>query len=136
EGSSHYSQCQPVDNGDPWYNSLDFANCLPDANGNGLIDAEDAIVFFSDGDDDDGNGYVDDISGWDFYNNQNDPATVDAEYVHCNNQMARGAAKADDGIGRAGICPLCMIMPVKEGAEAIDRSDEMAQAFIFAVDSG
>jgi hypothetical protein len=136
EGSDNYGACQRLDNGDPWYNSLDFAHCLPDANGNGLADAEDAIVFFSDGVDDDGNGYVDDISGWDFYNNQNDPATVDAEYVHCNAQMARGAAAADNGIGRAGICPLCMIMPVKEGAEAIDRSDEMAQAFVFAIDSG
>src|SRR5438045_593027 len=50
--------------------------------------------------------------------------------------MSRGAAVADNGIDLAGICPFCMIMPVKEGAEAIDRTDQMAQAFVFAIDSG
>jgi hypothetical protein len=136
EGSPSYASCQAVDNGDPWYNSLDFAHCVPDANGNGMIDAEDVIVFFSDGVDNDGNGYVDDISGWDFYDDQNDPATVDQQYTHCNGQMRTGAAVTNDGMGDAGLCPRCMIMPVKEGAEAIDRTDEMAQAWIFAVDSG
>ena len=51
-----------------------------DSNGNGVIDPEDLIVAFSDGKDDDGNGFIDDISGWDFYDDQNDPATSDATY--------------------------------------------------------
>ena len=51
-----------VDNGDPWFNALDWPD-TPDHNGNGILDAEDLIVEFSDGVDDDGNGYVDDISG-------------------------------------------------------------------------
>ncbi len=51
-----------------------------DANDNGIIDAEDLIVRFSDGVDDDGNGYVDDISGWDFYGDQNYPAWTDDAY--------------------------------------------------------
>ena len=44
-------------------------------------------------DETDGNGYVDDISGWDFYNDQNDPATVDSEYGHANGQMKQAAAR-------------------------------------------
>src|SRR5579862_9737042 len=40
---------------------------VSDSNKNGVIDAEDLIVAFSDGKDSDGNGYVDDISGWDFF---------------------------------------------------------------------
>ena len=106
----------------------------PDANGNGVVDPEDIIVRFSNGADDDGNGYVDDISGWDFYDDQNDPATVDSTYGHANGQMEQAAAEADNGIGGAGVCPRCMVMPIKAGAEALDRTDDLAQAWLYAAD--
>jgi len=41
----------------------------------------------------------------------------------------------NDG-GTLGACPLCMVMPIRAGAEALDRSDDLAQAFLFAADSG
>ncbi|MEJ7875884.1 MAG: hypothetical protein WKF62_04420, partial [Solirubrobacterales bacterium] len=63
------------------FNAKDFAD-TEDANENGMVDPEDIIVRFSNGSDDDSNGYTDDISGWDFYNDQNNPATVDSEYDH------------------------------------------------------
>src|SRR5439155_1756097 len=37
--------------------------------------------------DNDGNGYPHDISGWDFYDHQNDPATYDSGYGHANGQQ-------------------------------------------------
>ena len=40
-----------------------------------LLDASDLIYSFSDGVDDDGNGFADDIAGWDFFQNDNDPYT-------------------------------------------------------------
>jgi Subtilase family len=124
----------------PGLNADDFAihvgTPTGDANGNGVVDPEDIIVRFSDGVDDDGNGYVDDISGWDFYNDQNDPATLDSAYDHANNQMNQAAAQTDNGVGGAGICPNCMLLPVKAGAEALDRTDDLAQAWLFAGDSG
>ena len=46
---------------------------VTDNNGNGVVDPEDLIKSFSDGKDDDGNGYVDDISGWGFFHDDNDP---------------------------------------------------------------
>ena len=46
---------------------------VQDFNKNGVVDAQDLIHSFEDGKDDDGNGYVDDISGWDFFHNDNDP---------------------------------------------------------------
>jgi hypothetical protein len=122
-------------NGDPWLNAPDYPS-TPDANGNGFVDAEDLIVRFSNGVDDDGNGYVDDISGWDFYDDQNDPATYDAAYGHANGQMEQAAAITNNGIGGAGICPLCMLLPIKAGAEALDRTDDLAQAWLYAVDAG
>jgi FG-GAP-like repeat/Subtilase family len=109
---------------------------VSDRNGNGYVDPEDLIVVFSDGTDHDHNGYVDDISGWDFYNRQNDPATIDTTYTHANNQMRRAAAEANNSYLGAGVCPKCMILPVKAGAEALDRTDDLAQAWLFAADSG
>jgi len=46
---------------------------VKDSNKNGLIDPGDLIELLSDGKDDDGNGYVDDISGWDFFRDDNNP---------------------------------------------------------------
>src|SRR5205085_7373557 len=85
--------------------------------------------------DDDANGYTDDISGWDFYNRQNNPHSQDVTYGHHNSQMLAGEAAINDG-GRIGACPLCMVMPIRAGEEALDRSDDLAQAFLFAADSG
>jgi hypothetical protein len=116
-------------------NIEDFAD-TPDHNRNGFPDPEDLIVRFSDGRDDDGNGYTDDISGWDFYNDQNDPATADDKYPHANNQLRKAAAQADNGLLGTGVCPGCTIVPVKAGAEALDRSDDLAQAWLYAADMG
>lgn len=120
---------------DGQFSARDFAD-TKDANGNDVVDPEDIISRFSDGRDDDRNGYVDDISGWDFYNDQNDPATVDSEYGHANGQMEQAAAETDNGEGSAGICPRCMVLPIKAGAEALDRTDDLAQAWLYAADIG
>jgi len=108
----------------------------PDYNHNGIVDPEDIIKRFSNGRDNDHNGYVNDISGWDFYDNQNDPATVDSTYGHANGQMRQAGAQANNAFLGAGVCPYCMIMPVKAGAEALDRDTELAQAWEFAADHG
>jgi hypothetical protein len=125
-------------NHDGAFNVRDYAGDprVTDQNGNGYVDAEDLIALFSDHTDRDHNGYVDDISGWDFYNRQNDPSTLDAAYTHANSQMRQAAAEVNNGYLGAGVCPRCMILPVKAGAEALDRTDDLAQAWLFAADSG
>ncbi len=148
--SSHWDQTNKKwvfdDKPDGWFNAPDYYYMMkkkyPDAkvpgdhNGNGILDAEDLIIEFSDGIDNDGNGYVDDISGWDFYDNQNNPATYDTSYGHANGQMVNAAAITNNGFGEAGFCPDCMLMPVKAGCEALDRTDDLAEAWLFAADSG
>ena len=99
---------------------------VTDANHNGFIDAEDLIVAFSNNVDHDHDGYPNDISGWDFYDGQNDPATVDATYPHSDEQMLNLAFQ----------CPKCLIMPIKADEEALDRGDHLAQAWLFAATSG
>jgi len=153
-------------NGDGVFNAADYEqdSRVSDFNGNGLIDPEDVITAFtcydratgnlgqlsfdvsnrqhcSNGDavlavDNDGNGYPHDISGWDFYDHQNDPATYDSGYGHANSQQKQAAAETDNGVESAGLCSECLLLPIKAGAEALDRDDDLAQAWLFAVDAG
>jgi autotransporter-associated beta strand protein len=55
---------------------------VSDTNGNGIIDGRDLLLAWSDGLDGDGNGYVDDIIGWDFVNNDNDPMDDNGHGTH------------------------------------------------------
>jgi len=117
---------------------------------NGTLTPEDLIVAFGDCKinehthliefckkghhyDNDGDGYPNDIAGWNFQNDDNDPATSDGTYLHPDWQMERAAAEANNGVGDVGICPGCMVMPIKVGAEALDRDDRVAQAIYFAL---
>ncbi|GAA0274592.1 hypothetical protein GCM10009527_083770 [Actinomadura nitritigenes] len=133
EGSSTYDK-----DGDGVVTAADYAADprVKDANGNGRIDPEDLIAAFSNGKDDDGNGFTDDISGWDFYERQNDPATYDSTYGHANGQMKTMAAQTNNGVQGAGVCPRCRILPVRAGQEALDRTDDLAQAWLYAAHMG
>jgi hypothetical protein len=61
---------------------------------------------------------------------------VDSEYDHANAQMIQAAAETDNGVAEAGICPKCMLLPIKAGAEALDRTDDLAESWIYAADAG
>jgi subtilisin family serine protease len=60
--------------------------------------------------DDDGNGFVDDIRGWDFINNDNDPRDDNSHGTHVAGIVA---AEADNGIGIAGVDWRAKILPIK-----------------------
>ncbi|MFN2594112.1 MAG: S8 family serine peptidase, partial [Actinomycetota bacterium] len=109
---------------------------LPKKHINGLLTPEDLIVAFSNHKDDDHNGYVDDISGWNFHRDNNDPATNDSTYAHSDSFLRQIGAATNNGFQGAAICPKCLVMPVKAGDEALDRTDKVAEAVLFAVDSG
>lgn len=59
--------------------------------------------------DDDGNGYIDDIQGWDFVNNDNDPDDDNSHGTHC----AGTIAALDNDIGVVGVAPDATILPIK-----------------------
>lgn len=62
--------------------------------------------------DDDGNGLIDDIYGWNFFENNNDVSDVHGHGTHC---AGIAAAVTDNGIGIAGANPDAVIMPVRVG---------------------
>lgn len=107
---------------------------VSDLNGNGMIDPEDLIFRFSDGVDDDRNGYVDDISGWDFYEDDND-ALDEVRYSHGTGQSHDSAAEADNH-GELGTCPNCLLLEVRVGDSFVTDVNLFAQGVVFAVDSG
>jgi subtilisin family serine protease len=60
--------------------------------------------------DDDGNGYIDDIKGWNFIQNNNNPLDDQGHGTFCS---GIAAARGNNDIGIAGVCWNCKIMPVK-----------------------
>ncbi len=120
-------------NGDGVFNITDFEP-LDDLNGNGTADPEDLILdpVYSDGVDDDGDGYVDDISGWDFLYGDNNPFdTVD--YGHGTNQ-ARGSVAAANGDGSVGNCPGCQFLPVRVSDSFVADAGRFAAGVFYALD--
>jgi hypothetical protein len=107
---------------------------VSDQNGNGVIDPEDLIFLFSDGVDDDANGYIDDISGWDFFEDDNDPLD-EVRYGHGTGESRDSASEANNG-GGVGTCPNCLLLEVRVGDSFVAEANAFAQGVVFAVDSG
>ncbi len=64
----------------------------------------------NDGIDNDGNGYIDDYYGWDFYNDDNDPMDDHSHGSHCAGTIA---AVGNNGIGVVGVNWAARIMAMK-----------------------
>ncbi|HSL10554.1 MAG TPA: S8 family peptidase [Actinomycetota bacterium] len=67
----------------------------------------------NDGEDNDGNGYVDDVNGWDFEGRDRNPNPPPGE-SH-GTHVAGVVAAQLDGQGVVGMCPGCRIMPLRFG---------------------
>lgn len=105
-----------------------------DYNKNGFIDPEDLIMRFSDGVDDDHDGYADNISGWDTYEGDNDPFD-EFQYGHGSGEARDSNAEPNNG-GDAGTCPNCRILVLRVGDSFIADVNAFAQAVLFATDTG
>ena len=60
--------------------------------------------------DDDGNGYIDDVRGWNFVSKTNDPMDDNGHGTHCAGTIA---AVGNNGVGVAGVTWNSKIMPLK-----------------------
>lgn len=86
--------------------------------------------------DDDGNGYIDDIHGYDFYNNDADPMDDNRHGTHCAGIIAADP-KTNDPYSPQGIAPHVQIMPVKFlGAWGSGSFSDGIKAIKYAVENG
>lgn len=124
--------------GDGTFTIRDYAESTSvandDRNFNGVIDPGDLIIAFSDGIDDDSNGYVDDIAGWDFLKDDNNPFD-DTRDGHGTQEATIAAASTNNGLGAAGVCPACRILPLRVGDSVVADAQDFAQAILYAVDN-
>lgn len=93
--------------------------------------------------DDDNNGYIDDINGWDFVNNNNDPnpepnGTGDDDGVtHGSHVAGIIGASTNNSEGIAGMCWNCRIMPVQVmDDEGTGTVSDIYHGIMYAVDNG
>ncbi len=101
--------------------------------------------------DDDGNGFVDDVRGWDFVDTSasvypgedgkvrdNDPMDFHGHGTHC---AGIASAVGNNGLGVCGVTWNCKIMAVRAGYKGSDGNgylelDDAAAAIIYAADNG
>ncbi|MCA9398864.1 MAG: S8 family serine peptidase, partial [Candidatus Omnitrophica bacterium] len=85
--------------------------------------------------DDDGNGYIDDVYGWDFSGNDNNVIGDNSHGTHVSGTIA---GVANNSIGVAGVAPKAKIMPVKgfpdDGGST--PSSALANGLRYAMENG
>ncbi len=80
-------------------------------------------------------GFSEAIAGWNFLDNTNDPYD-DVHYDHGSGEARDSTAAANNPGSGPGVCPNCMVLPIRVGESFIASSDNFAQGVMFAVDSG
>ena len=84
--------------------------------------------------DDDGNGFVDDVRGWDFADLDNDPTDDNGHGTHVAGTVA---AVGDNGIGVVGVAPEARVLCVRGfDVYGLGESDRLAEALLYAADAG
>ena len=136
-------------NEDGAVNVLDYACDLRvriaqgDSESDGILDASDLIARFSDGVDDDnegaGNKFIDDIAGWDFFDDDNDPFDASS----CCSANGHGTGRATEAVGETnnasagvGMCPECQLIPLRVWDTFVVPTDNYAMGLIYATDNG
>ena len=82
-----------------------------------------------DGIDNDGNGYIDDIHGWDFANNDNDPMDTDGHGTHVAGTIG---AVGNNNRGVAGVSQNVSLIPLKFLDGGSGASSDAIQAIEYA----
>lgn len=88
--------------------------------------------------DDDNNGYVDDVKGWDFITYDGSPDDNDPmdDVGHGTHVAGTIAAVTNNGIGVASVAPKSKIMTLKGLDSGGGAIDDLARAILYAADNG
>jgi hypothetical protein len=84
--------------------------------------------------DDDNNGFIDDVNGWDFVNADNLPADDNG---HGTQTAGVAGAASNNSTGVAGVCWNCTLMPVKVmGSSGVANYSDIAAGVLYAARKG
>ncbi len=130
-------------NGDGVFTPDDYAGIVPpNAGAHGdptKLDGEDLIAFYSDGTDDDANGFVDDIAGWDFFDDDNDPfdaSSYSSAGNHGSGRSSDALAEGNNGLAGIGLCPRCRLVPIRIWDTFVTDPNNFALCMLYAADNG
>jgi hypothetical protein len=138
------SECAYDCNGDGAFNVDDYAGDPAVSVSDGheesddALDASDLIADFSDGSDADSNGFVDDIAGWDFFDDDNDPydaSSYSSASNHGSGRAEEAGAETNNATDGTGVCPGCQIVPMRVWDTFVVDTNNFAQATIYAADN-
>lgn len=112
-----------------------WINTLEDINHNGRFDPTPAPGGDLDGNDDDGNGYIDDVCGYDFQSTDPDPmpAPGDDHGQHC---FGITDAVTNNGLGVASIAWGCRGLCLRAGAGGLIYMGPAIAAIYYAIEKG
>ena len=99
----------------------------------------DLIEIFSDGIDDDNNGFTDDICGWDFLRDTNVALGVRdfPEGGHGEDRAKDAAAIAENGNGdKPGFCPRCSILPIRVSDSVMSEMNALGAGVKYGAEMG
>ncbi len=103
-----------------------------------FLDGSDLLVAFSDSGDDDANGFVDDIAGWDFFDNDNDPydaSSYSSASNHGSGRAEEAAQQTNEAAGGTGVCPECQVVPMRVWDTFVVDTNNFGQAVLYAADN-
>jgi hypothetical protein len=89
--------------------------------------------------DNDHNGFGNDIAGWNFFDNNNEPADLSSYFAahhHGTGRALDAAERGNDGQGSIGVCPHCQIMPLRIWDTFVSDANTFALGIVYATDNG
>jgi hypothetical protein len=111
-----------------------FGNCQIDASTHLAVQCVPGQHF-----DNDANGYANDIAGWNFFDNNNDPTDLSSYFAahhHGTGRALDAAEQGNDGQGSIGVCPHCQVMPVRTWDTFVSDGNTFALGILYATDNG
>ncbi|MEA2201647.1 MAG: cell wall-associated protease [Solirubrobacteraceae bacterium] len=89
--------------------------------------------------DNDGNGFANDIAGWNFFDNNNDPTDLSSYFAahhHGTGRAQDATEQGNDGQGSIGVCPHCQVTPVRIWDTFVSDANTFALGILYATDNG
>jgi hypothetical protein len=89
--------------------------------------------------DNDANGYANDIAGWNFFDNTNDPTDLSSYFAahhHGTGRALDAGEQGNDGQGSIGVCPHCQILPLRIWDTFVSDANTFALGITYATDNG